>query len=208
MKVTGPMMSLTASGSFGGVLVASRWKGRPYFRVLVTPANPKSPLQISTRAMFKFLSQNWAAISAANKATWQTIADQIVASTFNAYMKENQTNWRNFVMPSQATPATRVGTVDAIDTFTAVAGVRQITLTLDSTPISADTWGYIIFRSLTTGFTPSISNVHAIILSDDGTDVTFIDTPLEADTYFYDAKPFNDFGKEGTLKGEISATVT
>jgi len=49
MKVTGPMMSLAASGTFGGILTASIWKGRPYMRQRVDPSNPSTSGQITVR---------------------------------------------------------------------------------------------------------------------------------------------------------------
>jgi len=48
-KVTGPFMSIDASGTFANILTASKWKGRPYMRQRVDPSNPSSAGQISTR---------------------------------------------------------------------------------------------------------------------------------------------------------------
>ena len=48
-KVTGPLMSMDASGAFGGALVFGKWKGRPTVRQLVTPANPQSANQTIAR---------------------------------------------------------------------------------------------------------------------------------------------------------------
>lgn len=48
-KVTGPLMSMDASGAFGGALVFGKWKGRPTVRQLVTPANPNSLAQENAR---------------------------------------------------------------------------------------------------------------------------------------------------------------
>ena len=48
-KVTGPLMSMDASGKFGGALVFGKWKGRPTVRQLVTPANPQSAGQVAAR---------------------------------------------------------------------------------------------------------------------------------------------------------------
>lgn len=207
MKVTGPMFSLDASGSIGGVLVASKWKGRNYFRALVKPSNPKSALQISTRAMFAFLSKEWAGLTSAEQASWQTIADQIVASPFNAYMKQNQTNWRNFLTPSQDVVIDRSAAAETVAGFTATAGVRQITIAVETDGVIGDDWGFILFRGLTTGFTPAISNVHAVFASNGTTSVTFIDTPLDPDEYFYVARIFNDVGGVTALSAEVSATV-
>lgn len=48
-KVTGPFMSIDASGTFAGILTASKWKGRPYMRQRVDPSNPSTAGQIAVR---------------------------------------------------------------------------------------------------------------------------------------------------------------
>lgn len=48
-KSPAPFMSINPSGSIGGLLTASRWKGRPYLRLLVTPSNPSTENQQETR---------------------------------------------------------------------------------------------------------------------------------------------------------------
>lgn len=44
-KVTGPLMSLDASGGFASTLVFGKWKGRNTVRQLVTPSNPQTANQ-------------------------------------------------------------------------------------------------------------------------------------------------------------------
>lgn len=48
-RVTGPLMSLDASGGFGSTLVFGKWKGRNTVRQLVTPSNPQTQLQQEAR---------------------------------------------------------------------------------------------------------------------------------------------------------------
>lgn len=48
-KVSGPLMSMDASGKFGGTIVFSKWKGRNVVRQLVVPANPNSAGQEAAR---------------------------------------------------------------------------------------------------------------------------------------------------------------
>lgn len=48
-KVSGPLFSMEASGAYAGSLVFGKWKGRPYVRQLVTPANPNSANQETAR---------------------------------------------------------------------------------------------------------------------------------------------------------------
>lgn len=49
-KVTGPLMSLDASGTVGNTAVFSKWKGRNYVRLRVTPMNPQSQGQADSRS--------------------------------------------------------------------------------------------------------------------------------------------------------------
>lgn len=48
-KVTAPLMSMSASGKFGGAMVFATNKGRNVVRQLVTPANPRTSSQIAVR---------------------------------------------------------------------------------------------------------------------------------------------------------------
>lgn len=48
-KVSGPLMSMDASGGFAGTLVFTKWKGRPVVRQLVTPSNPFTADQVAAR---------------------------------------------------------------------------------------------------------------------------------------------------------------
>lgn len=58
-KITGPLLSLGASGSLAKTLVYSKWKGRLYTRRHVIPANPQSTAQTLTRDIFSAMSSYW-----------------------------------------------------------------------------------------------------------------------------------------------------
>ncbi len=207
VKVQGPCFSLGASGKLGGAMVFSRWKGRPYVRELVKPANPKSGGQISMRVMMKFLSQEWSPMGAGSKTSWQAPADAKVVSTFNAFLSANLKRNRSFLGPSEAYPIDPTDTASVIDTFTATPGVREIQIQINDDTLQDENWGFLIFRSLSTGFTPSFSNLHAVLRASGASLVTFVDGPLDPDTYYYDAKPFTLLGSLGALDGEINAVV-
>ena len=51
-KVTGPLMSLEASGTIGDALTFSRWVGRPYVRRYSVPSNPQTLDQETHRNRF------------------------------------------------------------------------------------------------------------------------------------------------------------
>jgi len=208
-RTVGPLMSLDASGSIANTIVFSRWKGRSYVRQLVTPANPKSPLQVSTRAVMKFLSQRWTPdLTSAEKATWDALAAADAISPFNAYTRANLQRWTQFTAPSQAYPATGAGTDP---TFTAlpssVGGVRQATISWNNNVVN-DGWGMLIFRSLTTGFTTARDNlIGAAWLGAAGV-VTFVDTPLVPATYFWNYRWFTLQGELSAQLGQTTAVVT
>lgn len=208
VKVAAPCLSLDASGQLAGALVFSKWKGRNYVRTLVKPANPQSVKQVSVRAMFKFLSQEWTNNSTAEKATWNEMADDQVISPFNSFMGYNQTRWRNGLTPIRDLPlgtSTGVGNI----TFTsATGGVRLATLVFTTATLQ-DHFGALVARSVTTGFTPGFENlVNVYNLRTAGANA-FIDTPLTAGTYYYRALWFDNKGNpKASWEAEKSATVT
>ena len=73
-KITGPLLGLGASGSIAKTLVASKWKGRPYMRQHVIPANPKSTAQTLTRDAFSFAASVWKIGGPLLRAPWDRFA--------------------------------------------------------------------------------------------------------------------------------------
>lgn len=205
--VKGPAMSLDASGSLAGAIVFSKWKGRNYIRQLVTPANPKSGAQTGFRASMKWLAQIWSSLSAGEKATWDDRAADKIVSNFNAFTSYNQLRWRNFLTPSTEDPAAEASTPATAPTGAAVAGVRMATVTLTDSGTPPD-WGYLLFRSTTTGFTPAISNAVAFVPYNVAGATVYIDTPLDPDIYYYRSRGFNDDGIDGALDIEFNVTIT
>lgn len=207
VRVQAPALSLEASGSLAGSLVFAKWKGRPYVRTLVTPANPKSGGQVGMRAMLKWLSQQWASITSGDQATWKTRADQSVISNFNAYVAYNQLRWRDFLAPSQVDPAATTDVTPTLGIQTATAGVRSITVTMPVTT-AADGWGVALFRSTSTGFSTAFDNLIAVGAISGTNDVVFVDSPLAAGTYYYNFRSITKDGQLATEDGEVSATVS
>jgi hypothetical protein len=207
VKVQAPALSLEASGSLGGAMVFSKWKGRPYVRALVKPANPKSGGQVGVRAMFKFLSQDWTNIGATPQASWETRADQKIISPFNAFMGYNQFRWRDFLAPTNTDPEATTDVQAVVGVTTAVAGVRSVTLTVPITTAN-DGWGVLIFRSLTTAFATAFDNLIGVVKVNGTDTLTWVDSPLVADTYYYNFRAFTLDGQLDAEDGEINATVT
>lgn len=56
-KVTGPLLSLDASGSVANTITFSKWKGINYLRQRVVPSNPKTAGQKTARSIFGVLAK-------------------------------------------------------------------------------------------------------------------------------------------------------
>lgn len=206
-RTTGPLMSLDASGSVGGTLTYSKWKGRNYVRQLVIPANPQSAMQTAMRAMFKFLGSQWSGIDPTDQDSWNGQADNDKVSDFNAYMKLNQAGWANRFAPSWANPPQRNDTAATLTTLTATGGPGVVQLNIDLAVINQN-WGLIVYRNLVTGFTPALSDVIAVIDGQSASLFHYVDSPLAPDTYFYVVQPFTQKGFTGAAFTEVSGTAT
>jgi hypothetical protein len=203
--LTGPGMSLDASGKFAGAMVFSKWKGRNVLRQLVTPANPQSVAQTSTRAMFEFLSKAWAGLSAAQQATWQTLADARVVSPFNAYVKFDMELWTQFLTPKKTT-VIAAGTVPVLGTLTVTGGVGQLDISQVITTANQG-WGLLVSISTTTGYTPGKLNTESVFQWS-ATPIAGVLTQLAPGTYFVRTSGFTDGGVKSAYVAEVSAVVT
>ena len=90
-RVTGPMFSLTASGTIGDVITYSNWKGLAYVRSRVDPANPQTASQVSIRTTLSgavSAYRNVASVPLASKTSWDFYASGSGMSGFNRYVKK------------------------------------------------------------------------------------------------------------------------
>lgn len=202
-QVTGPLMSLDASGSVGGAITFSKWKGRNYVRRRIVPTNPKSGAQVGRRAMMKFLSQGWNALSDAKKASWQTLADQITASTFNAYIRYNLKLWHNFLSPTDDSSHAEMNTPSDNALTAAAWEENRIKLSLAGAAL-AEAWGIVVFGKLGAVVTPSVGT--AVLVRPDTTIAAHVEywTPHEGDVdaeWTFDTICFSNDGVQAAAGG-------
>ena len=207
VKTYGPMFSLDASGTIANAITFSKWKGRSYARQRVIPSNPKSVLQVSMRAMMKFLTQEWAGIESTPKGSWDERAAAANISPFNSFIGVNQSLWREFSTPSQTDPIPLTGTLPVAVLTSAVGGPAHMDVTFTITTPN-DAWGVILFRSPTGTFTPSISNAIAVLPYTTAAAHVYTDSNLVAGAYYYDARWFTKEGVMGPDEGEVTGTAT
>lgn len=198
--VNGPLFSLDASGTIGDTITFAKWKGRNYVRERVIPSNPKSGAQTGRRCMFKFLTQAWSSIAAGDQATFQDLADDIVASPFNAYLRINMQDWHNFLTPSEALARARSNTPSDNALTAAVWEENRIKLSLAGSALG-DNWGIVVFAKEAGAVTPAVGN--AIIADPDLTiaahDIFW--TPPTVATWHFDTIAFADDGAQAAAGG-------
>lgn len=86
-RVSGPLFSMSASGTVGKTITYGTWKGRPYVREWFKPENPQAAKQVNVRTALTLLVAYWKTLSAAGQAEWETAAEGLGMSGFNLYMK-------------------------------------------------------------------------------------------------------------------------
>lgn len=88
-KTTAPLLSFGAAGQIAKTQVYSTWRGIPYVRRHVTPANPRTTDQTSTRNTFAFLQNVFKFAGPLWTATWRAYASGQPFTDRNAFTKQN-----------------------------------------------------------------------------------------------------------------------
>ena len=95
-KVTGPLLSLDASGSVANTMTFSRWKGINYVRQRVIPTYKRTDEQAAVRDIVMDASVAWKTgatvgatpINSAYKLAYATAASGSAMSGFNLFIKD------------------------------------------------------------------------------------------------------------------------
>ena len=88
-KTTAPLLSFGAEGQIAKSMVFASWRGVPYARRYVKPANPSTLGQQTTRTTFAFLREVWKLAPAILKAPWDSFALGRAFTGMNALVGEN-----------------------------------------------------------------------------------------------------------------------
>jgi len=86
-KLTGPLFSLSASGSIGKTLVFGGWKGVQYARQHVIPNNPRTTIQENARSLFKNLNAIFALMGNDAVQSWTNSAAGLPLTDRNLFLK-------------------------------------------------------------------------------------------------------------------------
>lgn len=92
-RVSGPLFSMSASGTVGKAVTYGIWKGRPWARVWFKPQNPRTDKQVNVRAAMALIVLAWQANDDDFHDYWDGVADQFNYSGFNHYVKKGMVDY-------------------------------------------------------------------------------------------------------------------
>lgn len=135
-KTSGPLLSFDARASIGKTLVYSNWKGIPYARRWVQPANPNTVAQQGVRNVFKWLASVWSYLPSEVREGWNAYASGQPLTGPNAFQKFNvsplkgETDLTNFLF----SPSAKSGPVDGGMVVTPGSSQLSVALTAPDLP--------------------------------------------------------------------------
>lgn len=135
-KTIAPLLSFDASGAIAKTQVYSVWKGRPYVRRYVIPANPDTAEQQLTRNTFAWLNNVWKFFPSTAIEGWNAYADSNRFINRNGFIKLNNGPLRTEtdLLNMTISPAAKGGLVAEDVTPTPAAGQITVALTAPSMP--------------------------------------------------------------------------
>jgi hypothetical protein len=135
-KTSGPLLSFDARASVGKTIVYSNWKGIPYARRWVQPANPDTADQQAVRGVFKWLMAVWSYMPAEVQEGWnayasgQPMTGRNALAKFNVSELQGETDLTNFVF----SPSARSGPIASGVAFTPGNDLVTVTATAPTLP--------------------------------------------------------------------------
>lgn len=129
-KVRAPLLSWGAGGQIAKTQVYSQWKGRPYVRQYVVPANPNSPGQQLTRNTFRYLNRLWQYLPAGALGAWKLYAQNQRYTDRNGWLSVNNPLLRTKTDLTDAILSIGAGSGIVAQGMTATPGAGSITVAL------------------------------------------------------------------------------
>jgi len=177
MKANLSVLLTELSGSAGPV-VASKWKGRQYFRAKVTPANPNTAAQQLVRESMARCVTLWQSDVAKVKASWGVWASSLAISGFNYFVKANRATEQATWMEAYTPPTSTRGPVTTVAGSTGVAS-GEIDLTwVQGTATGTDIMHVAVREDGTDAWVVALDSVTVV------TDLAYTVTGLTAGTVY------------------------
>lgn len=199
-----PLFGLDASGTLGGSIVFSKWRGRTYVRRHAIPSNPRSGLQVGMRSVFKFITQDFAGLTQNQKDAWDALAAPDNITQLNAQIRDSQSRARRNEGWRRGPGETPNPDIDPPTSPVAVAQNKSVDLSW-TRPI-ANQGEYTAAVYIKTADTIS-GVIGELVGVQTMTDLTMTILNLVNGTeYWFEIRETNFDGELGTLSASINAT--
>ncbi len=204
--VTGPMLSLSASGSLAGELEYMTSRGRSVVRKWKRPANPNTAAQRSVRLANAFLSSEWSSIQTPDKQTFAPDALRRGFGNYHAYCSQNMLRQSRWTMPGQFFSPTEDDTPPATATEFLFPNpvTKQIVWIWGA--VLNDYWASALYLR-TDATTPTKDDISFWFTTNVAQGYTVFTGPLPPATYYGYSHHFTRAGITGPLNGPFIAIV-
>lgn len=166
-KTTAPLLSFGASGQLASTLVYASWKGRPYARRYVVPANPNSSAQQLTRNTFRFLQNLYKYIPGSAAGAWELYAQNSRFTAINGFIKQNLSNLRAEADLALLVPSPAAGGGIVAADMVATPGDDQVTVALTE-PILPTGWTITAGHAIAIrDVNPQTSDIYDVVAGSD-----------------------------------------
>lgn len=141
MRLTGPMFSLTASGTIGKTIVMSKWKGLPYARSRVIPFNGRTSDQQLERGYLGAIAKAAKAVLTAAKDVLPGMGSQFFLDTLvhipgtKSWIAQFQANEHSSVGTDKTHYLTLAGVIVLYQAAAVAAGMADY-ITVGDTPVT------------------------------------------------------------------------
>ena len=183
-RTDGPLLSLSASGSFADTLTFVKTRRGTNVRAKIHQSSGKTPRQTSQRSLFGGLSEWWSSPAFYPPSNWSAAPRAGNDADFSAMLKINLDRWANFTGPGVSYPVTNTGTAGGATIFsTGVDGHRVEVVALGFTYV--DDWYLMLHRSAINGFTCDNSTMVVSQQIVDGFFDIMYDKEVPSGTWYY-----------------------
>lgn len=209
VKLKGPLLSTKASGQLAKTLTFSTTKRGPTLRRSPRPGQPRTPLQISFRAMLSFLCRQWRNLTTVQQSSWDLAFPNTTLNRYAAYTKYNLERWHTFKPPTKSFPPQPQLDPPPGVTCHSTGGTRHILHDTTVQEALNDAWGSLVLRERDIEQDPAPNWMIHVFHHYDLLKHTWTESPLEPGPYTTLYFPFSNHGRffENLFTSD-AATVT
>ncbi len=200
-------MSMNASGTLGDVLTFGKVRKTSTLRKKPTPAQPRTGLQVSMRAMMQFISQQWRNLTAPDQATWGQLAVDAKIAPYHAFIAHNMQRWRNLRPPSKQYPVTETDDASINPSVDATGGVRHIQIKVYENTMIVENWTFLLFHKLDTPPAAELNKLVHVFRVENYDDHYWTHTPLQPGSHYYRVIPTSDDGNVDWARTDTDAAI-